>query len=333
MAIIRDMMPGFEVFQPASVDDALALLARLGDRAWVLAGGLDSFDWFKERIRRPEAVVDIGGLSELRGIRDRDGGLEIGALTSLTRVLGDERVRGRYRLLAEAALAVATPQIRNQGSLGGNVSQDTRCAYYRGGWPCYRAGGNVCYADTPTSMNREHCIFGADRCVAVNPSDTAPALIALGATMVVRGRGGERELDAEDYFQGPAIDITRMTVLRPGELLTAIRLPEAWAGQPTWFEKARDRQAWDFPLVNVAAALRLEGDVIRDARLCVNAVAPQPYRLRHVERQIIGQRRSEDLAEAAGDVAVQGAAPLTHNAYKIPLMRNLVKRALRNAYA
>ena len=230
MAVIRDVMPAFELLQPTTVDAALELLDRHGTAAWVLAGGLDSFDWLKDRIKRPSAVIDLSGVAELRGIRAWEGGLEIGAMTKLTDIVRHAGVRDRYGLLQQAAELVASPQIRNQGTIGGNVSQDTRCWYYRAGWSCYRAGGNICYADTPQALNREHAILEADRCVAVNPSDTAPALIALDASMVVRGPDGERVLSAEDYFIGPGIDITRMTALRPGELLTAVRIPSTWAG-------------------------------------------------------------------------------------------------------
>ena len=225
MAVIRDVMPAFELFQPANVTDALALLDRHGSDAWILAGGLDTFDWLKDRSKRTNVVIDLSQVNELRGIKEVDGGLEIGALTTLTEVVRHPVVRERYGLLMEAAELVASPQIRNQGTLGGNVSQDTRCWYYRSGWTCYRAGGNICYADTPTAINREHAILQADRCVAVSPSDTAPALIALDASMVIRSVGGERMVPAEEYFVGPDINILRMTVLRPGELLTAIRIP------------------------------------------------------------------------------------------------------------
>ena len=189
MAVIRDVMPAFELFQPATVDDALGLLERHGADAWMLAGGLDTFDWLKDRAKRTNVVIDLSQVTELRGIKDVDGGLEIGALTTLTEVVKHPVVREKFGLLMEAAELVASPQIRNQGTLGGNVSQDTRCWYYRSGWTCYRAGGNICYADTPTAINREHAILEADRCVAVSPSDTAPALIALDAQMVIRSRG------------------------------------------------------------------------------------------------------------------------------------------------
>ncbi len=294
---------------------------------------MDSFDWLKDRTKRPSVVVDLSQIKELRGIKEANGGLEIGAMTTLTEVVRHPVVRERYALLMEAAELVASPQIRNQGTLGGNVSQDTRCWYYRGGWTCYRAGGNICYADTPTAVNREHAIFDADRCVAVNPSDTAPALVALDAQMVIRGPKGERVVAAEDYWIGPGLDITRMTVLQPGELLVAIRIPATMAGAQFYFEKVRDRAVWDFPLVNVAAAIKASGATISEARLVVNAVAATPKRLRRVEAFVVGKPRTEETAKAAGDLAVEGAQTLRHNGYKVPLMRNLVKRAIRGPEA
>src|SRR6266852_4558550 len=328
MAVIHDVIPAFELFQPTSVDDALALQARHGAKAWVLAGGLDSFDWFKDRIKRPEVVIDLSQIKELRGIRTVGDGLEIGVMTTLTEVVRHPMVREKYGLLPEAAESAASPQIRNQGTIGGNVSQDARCWYYRAGWPCYRAGGNICYADTPTARNREHAILHADRCVAVNPSDTAPALIALDAQFVIRTPKGERVVDAEDYFIGPDIDITRLHILQPGDLLTAIRIPSAWAGMQFYFEKVRDRNVWDFPLLNVASALVVSGNRIERIRIAVNGAAARPLRLQAVEAAVQGQPRSAATGVMAGKLAVQGAVPLQFNAYKIPLMRNLVKRAI-----
>src|SRR6202790_1672630 len=333
MAVIHDVIPAFELFQPTTVDDALHLQSRYGAKAWVLAGGLDSFDWCKDRIKRPEVVIDLSQVKELRGIRTTSDGLEIGAMTTLTEVVRHPTVREKFGILPNAAEAAASPQIRNQGTIGGNVSQDARCWYYRGGWPCYRAGGNICYADTPSGLNREHAILDADRCVAVNPSDTAPALIALDAKMVVRTPKGERVVNAEDYFIGPAIDITRMTILQPGDLLTAIRIPSTWSGAKFYFEKVRDRNVWDFALVNVASAMMTSGNNIDRMRLAVNGVAAHPVRLAAVEVAVAGKPRNEDTAEMAAQVAVRGARPLQHNGYKVPLVRNLVKRSIRGVSA
>ena len=328
MAVIRDVMPAFQLFQPTSVADAQKLLEQHGHDAWVMAGGMDSFDWLKDRIKKPKALVDLSGIEELRGVRTTSDGIEIGAMTTLTEVVRNPIIKEKYGLLTQAAELVASPQIRNQGTLGGNVSQDARCWYYRAGWPCYRAGGNICYADTPVGRNREHAILHAERCVAVNPSDSAPALIALDAKFVVQTPKGERVINAEDYFVGPDIDITRMTVIRHGHLLTAIRIPSTWAGANFYFEKVRDRNVWDFPLLNVASAMKLSGDTIQDIRIAVNAVAARPLRLKEVEDSIRGKQRSDATGEMAGKLAVQGAVPLQFNAYKVPLMRNLVKRAI-----
>lgn len=328
MAVIRDVMPAFELLQPDSIGEAQRLLEENGSDAWVLAGGMDSFDWLKDRIKRPKMVVDLSGIEELRGIRTTGDGIEIGAMTTLTEVARHPVIREKYGLLAEAAELVASPQIRNQGTIGGNVTQDVRCWYYRAGWPCYRAGGNLCYADTPEGRNREHAILHADRCVAVNPSDTAPAMIALDARFVIGRRQGARVVDAEDYFIGPDVDITRLHVLQPGELLTSIRIPSTWAGERFYFEKIRDRNVWDFPLLNVASAMAVSGNRIDRIRIAVNAAAARPLRLTTVERAVRGMPPNAATGEMAGNLAVQGAVPLQFNAYKIPLMRNLVKRAI-----
>src|SRR6266851_3128426 len=328
MAVIRDVMAAFELYQPSSVGDAQKLLQQHGEDAWVIAGGLDSFDWLKDRIKKPKVLVDLSGIEELRGVRPTRDGVEIGAMTTLTEIVNHPIVKQKYDLLAQAAGLVASPQIRNQGTIGGNVSQDCRCWYYRGGWPCYRAGGNICYADTPEGRNREHAILHAQRCVAVNPSDTAPALIALDAKFVMQTSKGERVVDAEDYFIGPDIDITRLHILQPGDLLTAIRIPSTWAGTQFYFEKVRDRNVWDFPLLNVASAIVLSGNRIERIRIAVNAVAARPLRLKSVEDAVRGKPPSAATGEMAGALAVRGAVPLQFNAYKIPLMKNLVKRAI-----
>lgn len=351
--MIKDMMASFELHQPTSVDDALSLLDRLGGQAWVMAGGNDSLSWFKDRVKKPSAVIDLSGIAELKGIRETSDGVEIGALTTLTEIERHPVIKGKYGLLAKAAGHVASPQIRNTGTIGGNVSQDTRCWYYRGGLPCYRAGGTTCYSDTPTGMNREHALFDASRCVAVSPSDTAPALVALDAKMVIRNKGGTKVVDAEDYFIGPSIDITRMTILQPGDILTAIRIPGAWANASFYFEKVADRKVWDFPLVNVAAAIVVENGVIARSRICCGGVEAKPRRLKAVEDLIKGEKKGvqmvprrgtedpndlvkgdhagSEVAVLAGKAAVRGAKPLNYNHFKVPLMQNLVMRAIRDS--
>lgn len=331
MATARDMMPAFALYQPASLTNALELAQQFGDEGWLLAGGQDSFDWFKDRAKRPRAVIDLSGVAELQGVRELADGVEIGALTPLAAVESDPLVRQRFGLLSAAAGQVASPQIRQVGTLGGNACQDARCWYYRSGLHCYRAGGSMCYANTPRGMNRDHCLFGANRCVAVSPSDTAPALVALDAQMVIAGSSGERVVPAEQFFIGPDTDIRRMTVLTQGEILTAIRLPAAWSGARHYFEKVADRNGWDFPLVNIAAALIVENDVIQKLRVVCGGVECVPRRLISVEETAAGSPKNTDTAMLAASAASRGAVPLNYNQFKIPLMQNLVKRAIRDA--
>jgi len=228
---------------------------------------------------------------------------------------------------------VASPQIRNAGTIGGNASQDARCLYYRYGLPCYRAGGNTCFADTPEGINREHALFESDRCVAVSPSDGAPALVALDAKFVLQSSSGERVVGSEEFFVGPKVDIIHMTSTKPEEILTAIRIPKTWANANFYFEKVADRNTWDFPLVNVAAALQVQNGTVRDARIACGGVSAVPRRLTQVEQILKGQPVNEQTAKIAGQSASRGARPLNYNGFKIPLMENLVMRAVRDAKA
>jgi len=325
----NDMMPHFELYQPDTLEGALELSQRLGPTAWILAGGNDSLDWFKDRVKRPSAVIEIVGIQGLAGIEETPYGLEIGALTTLADIESQPLIREQYSLLALAAQSVASPQLRNASTIGGNLCQDTRCWYYRSGLDCYRAGGTTCYANTPLGQDREHCLYGASRCVAVSVADLATASVALDAEMVIRRPDGERVVRAGDFFVGPATDITRMTVVKPGEILTVIRYPKRWAGAKFYFEKVADRAVWDFALVSVAAALTVVAGVIEDARIVCGGVECVPRRLEAVEQLVIGSRQTEELATLAGQTAVQGAVTLNRNDFKVPLMANLVRRALR----
>jgi xanthine dehydrogenase YagS FAD-binding subunit len=332
--MIKDVIPGFELYRPQTVADAIALLDQHKKDAWKLAGGNDSLSWFKDRIKRPKVVVDVTGIAEMKGVKETADGIEIGALTTLTELEHNTVVRTSYRLLADAAGHVASPQIRNTGTVGGNVSQDARCWYYRSGLPCYRAGGTTCFSDTPEGQNREHALFDANRCVAVSPSDLAPVMIALDAKMVIKGPKGERVVPAGEFFIGPRTDITRMTQTQPEELLVAIRVPKNWAGARFYFEKVTDRNTWDFPLVNVAAAIKADASgVVQDARVAVGGVSCTPRRVVVAEETIKGKKVDNDLAQVAGQVSTRGARPLNYNHFKIPLMANLVMRSLRDAKA
>jgi len=321
-------MPNMELYQPVQVEDALAIADRLADRGWLVGGGQDTYGWLKDRAKSADALIDLSGIESLRGVRETADGIEIGALTTLTEVATNSLIQQRYSVLSSAAGVVASPQIRNIGTLGGNISQDVRCWYYRRGLSCYRAGGNLCYADTPQGMNREHSLFETSRCVAASASDTAPALVALDATMVIRSAAGERTVPAQDYFVGPANDIENTTVLRPGEILTAVRIPSTWANASFYFEKVADRNVWDFSLVNVAAAFKVSGGVIEDSRIVCGAVQATPRRVTSVENAIRGQAKNAATADTIGAMATTGARALAHNGFKIPLMQNLIKRAI-----
>ena len=324
----HDVMPNMELYQPVQVEDALEIASRFADRGWLVGGGQDTYGWLKDRAKSIDALIDLSGIESLRGIRETDDGIEIGALTTLTEVINSDIVQQRYALLSDAARQVASPQIRNIGTLGGNVSQDVRCWYYRRGLSCYRAGGNLCYADTPQGMNREHALFDSSRCVAAGTSDTAPALVALDAVMVIQNSAGERVVSAEDFFVGPANDIENTTILRDGDILTAVRIPSTWANASFYWEKVADRNVWDFSLVNIAAAFRLNGDTIEDSRIVAGAVQTTPRRLTNVENAIQGQTKNLATGESVKQIASEGARALAHNGFKIPLLQNLVKRAV-----
>lgn len=325
----HDVMPDIQLYQPVELDDALEILHRYRGEGWLLGGGQDTYGWLKDRAKHPAAMIDLNGIDELRGIREIADGVEIGAVTTLAEVIEDAAIKRQFGLLAQAAARVASPQIRNAATLGGNLVQDARCWYYRRGLDCYRAGGNICYADSPKGMNREHALFGASRCVAVSPSDSATALVALEATMVARSRRGERLIPADGFFVGPNTHITRMTELKPDEILTAIRIPSKWAGKRFYFEKVSDRNVWDFALVSIATAMSVENDIISEARFVCGGVACTPYRLRNVESAAVGKRLSDESAEAVAPLASQGAKALNYNHFKVPLMENLVRRAMR----
>jgi len=328
---MKDMMTRFDLYQPEDIPSALELFDKLGPDSWKMAGGQDSLDWFKDRAKRPSSVVDLSKIDEMRGIRETSDGLEIGALTTLTEITENTLIKNNYSLLSTAASLIASPQIRNIGTIGGNICQDTRCWYYRGGIDCYRAGGTTCYADTPEGMNREHCLFEANRCVAVTPSDTAPTLVSMDATMVVVNKKGERIIPAGEFFIGPEIDIERMTILQPDDLLTAIRLPKTWAGAIFYFEKVADRNTWDFALANVALAMRLKNNIIEDIRITCGGVQCIPKRMIVAESIARGSEKNEETAKLAGSSASRGAVPLNYNHFKIPLLENLVMRSIRDS--
>ena len=326
----QDMIPPLTHIDATSVDDAVDKLREHGSDAQTIAGNTDEINWMKNRMRAPQVLVDIKGIDELHGVETTDGGgLRIGALTTLNEVVESDAVNDGFSLIADAAEEVATPQIRNQGTIGGNLTQDSRCWYYRNGFDCYRAGGNTCYAITGES--RDHAVTDYSRCITAHPSDGAVALMALDAEVVIEGVRGERREKLSEFFVGPEDNITVMNDLAHNEILKYIEVPSSYAGANFYYEKVTDRDSWDFPIVNIAAAVKTSGGSVSDARIVSNGLAPTPKRLRRAENAITGNSLNENNIAAASEDVLANPAPQPDNEFKVDLADNLVSRALSNA--
>ncbi|MBI5446962.1 MAG: xanthine dehydrogenase family protein subunit M [Deltaproteobacteria bacterium] len=318
------MMPRFAFVRPESLREAVEHLASPGAR--IHAGGTDLLGCLRDGVFEAEKLVGLSRVKELRGIRKTpDGGLRIGALASIREIAEHTDIRSDYQGLAQAADEVASPQLRNQGTLGGNLCQKPRCWYYRGDFPCLRKGGNKCYA--VGGENDFHCILGGSRCFIVHPSDTAPALLALGARVRIAGPGGVREVPLKDLYVPPATDPHRETVLEAQEVLVEVLLPPPAAGPAvkSSYRKVRARRAWDFALAGVALALDLDGREVKTARVVLSGAAPVPWRSEAAEAALVGKKVTPETARDAADAAMAGARPLRQNAYKLDLFRGLIR--------
>lgn len=325
-------MKAFEHARPASLAAALELLPKGRDpkareRTRVVAGGQDLYTEMKERLAEPELLVDLKGLG-LDGIAMRaDGGLSIGATATLAALEDHADVARRFPALHEAAGAVASVQIRSVGTVGGNLCQRPRCWYYR--HPdavCIKKGGSECFAYG--GMNKYNAILGGGPSYIVHPSDLAPALVALGATVELTGPRGARTLELERFFTLPSEgSVLRENVLAGDELLTRVDVPASQGWRSTYL-KFRERGSYDFALASVALALRMQGDTIAEARLVLGGVAPIPWRCHDAEVALVGRRIDAEACALAGEEALRGAEPLEHNAYKVPLAQGLVTKAL-----
>ncbi len=327
-------MPPFQYTEPQTLPDAAALLTADPELdARIIAGGSDLLDEVKEGIITPGRLVSLASIPGLHGIAATDHGLSIGAMTTIAEIAAHPVIRADYTALAEAAAGLATPQIRNVGTLGGNLNQRPRCWYYRHPLiPCLKKGGDRCYA---LAGNTKYlCVTGGDRCYIVHPSDTAVALSVMDAQVEIAGSNGRRTMPIADFFLSPATDVTRETVLQPGEILTGVTLPPPTdlgaAGQPprSRYLKAREREAGDFALVSVAARIALADGIIQQAAIALGGVAPTPYRAAQVENYLQGQPAAAIDAAHAGALALPDARPMTNNAYKVTMAVNLVKQAV-----
>jgi xanthine dehydrogenase YagS FAD-binding subunit len=318
-------MPYFTVVKVKSLREAIDQLSSGGAR--VHAGGTDLLGCLRDDVFKAGTLVSIGQLKELRGITQTpDGILRIGALTTLTEIANSRIIREVYPGLARAASEVASPQLRNQGTLGGNLCQKPRCWYYRGEFHCMRKGGDKCYA--LQGENQFHCIFGGTMCYIVHPSDTAPVLVAFEAIARVVGPGGTRAVPLGKFHVPPGENVEKETVLEPNEILTEILLPPPGQRVRSSYRKVRARQSWDFALAGLALVIRFNEKRVEQARVVLSGAAPIPWRSREVEEAITGKQLDPETVAKAADAAVKNAEPLKQNRYKIALFRGIIEEEL-----
>jgi xanthine dehydrogenase YagS FAD-binding subunit len=320
-------MKRFAHVNALTIDEAVSTLKRYGGKASLIAGGTDLLGKMKDRILPgyPEALINLKSIAGLDFIKEEAGVLKIGALTRLEDIAINAMVKEKYRALAEAAHRTASPHLREMGTLGGNLCQDIRCWYYRNPsnrFPCLRKGGGRCYAIE--GENRYHSIFGGSvekGCYAVHPSDMAPALIVLDGKI----KTSKRTVNAEGFFQ---VEVMKTTVLDEDEVVTEIHVPALPEGVSSAFLKFALRKTIDFAIVNCAVMVRKSGGKVSEARICMNGVYVNPYRAVKGEEAIVGKGITEETAEAAGEAAVSGAEPMSHNAYKVQIAKIMVKRTI-----
>jgi xanthine dehydrogenase YagS FAD-binding subunit len=297
-----------------------------GHAAAFVGGGSDLLALVKERIVGPDVLVNLKTIKGLDQVKPANDGVNIGGLITLDALSRHDLIRTRYTVLAEAAETVATPQIRNVGTLAGNVCQRPWCWYFRNGFPCYKNGGNTCFSFV--GENQFHAIFGGGPSYIVHPSDTAVALLALDAKFRIAGPSGERILPAAEFFALPQQNPAQENVLAPDEALAEIQVPATRMGTRSTYHKIMDREAWTHAVVSAAIVLEMDKQVCRSARVVLGGVAPIPWRLPKVEQMLAGQRINEALAAKAAETALEGAKPLAKNAYKVPLTKGVVRRTL-----
>ena len=323
-------MKGFANRSPATLAEAVELLGAAranGEIAYPAGGGSDLLGMVKdELVAAPDTIVDLKRIPGLDEIRSSGNATEIGGLVTVDALARSEEIRTRYPVLAEAAAAVGTPQIRNTGTIAGNVCQRPWCWYFRQGFSCLKRGGDRCYS--VIGENQQHAIFGGGPSFIVHPSDTANALVALDAEFRVAGPSGERAVAASEFFVLPRDSLQRENVLEADELLVGIALPASRADQSGAYRKIMDREAWTHAVVSVALTLDMDGDVCRDARIVLGGVAPIPWRVPAAEQTLRGERITADLAQRAADAALEGAQPLAKNGYKVTMARALVRRSV-----
>ena len=323
-------MKSFENIDAKSVKEAVSLLQKFHQQkksAAVVGGGSEYLQLMKDRVVNPDYVVNLKTIPGLNYIKEERGGFRIGALATLAEIEEHPAVREKLLILSDAAGEAASPQIRNAGTIAGNICQRPFCWYFRSSnFNCLRKGGQLCY--TVTGDGRFHAVLGGGPSYIVHPSDTAPALVALNAQIKIAGAAGEKTMPLEKFFVLPSVDFKRENILSPAEIVTEIYVPYPKSGSKGFYHKVRERLAWDHAIVAVATVVQSSGGVARDARVVLGGVAPIPWRAPKAEEFLRGKKIDEETAQKAGDIALEGARPLKDNVYKVGMAKSLVQRAL-----
>ncbi|MGD2091376.1 MAG: xanthine dehydrogenase family protein subunit M [Candidatus Aminicenantes bacterium] len=322
-------MKNFIHFKPQNLKEASQLQGNNWKDVLPYAGGTDLLGLMKDGIENPDKLIDLKALPGMDKITYTPGkGLKIGTLVTITDIAEHDLINKKYALLGQAAKEVASPQLRNQGTIGGNICQRPRCWYFRGEFHCLRKGGDVCYA--VEGENKYHCIIGGAPCFIVHPSDTAVALLALDASLTVFFGKKSRRIPLKEFFVLPEKVVTRENILKPGEIITEIQVPDLPAGTRSGYLKLKERDVWDFATVSAAAVLQVQQDIVQTARVALGGVAPIPWLEKQLSSQLKGMNTKSNNLEPIVSNALKDAEPLEQNAYKVPMARNLIKRLITN---
>jgi xanthine dehydrogenase YagS FAD-binding subunit len=323
-------MKSFENIDVKSVKEAVGLLQKLHQQkktAAVVGGGSEYLQLMKDHVVEPDYLINLKTIPGLDYIKEERGGFRIGALAKLVDIEEHPAIREKLLILSDAAGEAASPQIRNAGTIAGNICQRPFCWYFRSSnFTCLRKGGQVCY--TVTGDSRFHAILGAGPSYIVHPSDTAPALVALNAQIKIAGPAGDKTIPLEKFFVPPSVDYKRENILGPGEIVTELFVPMPKAGSKGFYHKVRERLAWDHAIVAVATVVENSGGAVREARVVMGGVAPIPWRATKAEEFLRGKRLDQATAKQAGEIALEGAKPLKDNIYKVKLAQDLIQRGL-----
>jgi len=320
-------MKNFAFVRARSVKEAVLSLGTDWNEAAVMSGGTDLIGEMKNYIYSPDKVVNLRAISDLKYITEDGNSIKVGAMTSITAVETDSLIMNNFTALSKAAGLVASPQLRNMGTIAGNICQRPRCWYYRDSEiKCLRKGGRLCYA--ASGENKYHAVLGGLGCYIVHPSDTAVALMAFDAKIKIVQPEGEKEVDIGNFFVLPEVNLDRENILKPNEIVTEISIPVPENGTRSTFIKIQERKVWDFAIASTAVSLTFDGNECKKARIVLGAAAPVPWRSQDAEKELEGKNINEETAQRAAEASVYGSDPMADSEYKVPLFKSIVKRAI-----